>query len=512
MKTIHLFVSLLIMSNIAFAQKDVSESEASRKMKNGNYEDALVDYLQLLNTDSKNEQYNFNAAICCLNSNGNKAKAIPYLEVVTRKDKYNPEADYLLARAYHFAGRYDNAITMYENYKTFLLKKGKVDSDLDQIQYCINAKELVKFPLNVTFQNLGKNINSEYNDYYPFVTSNESFMLFNSKRPEKNAEKLENGEYKNSICISKVVNGTFEKATIAGAPLNTGNNGMEIIGMSADGATVLLASAINRKGSVFVSKLTGKGLYGKPEPLSKIINTKGEEISASISNDGVIYFASNREGGFGGFDLYSCKLAPNGKWAEPQNLGPNVNSKLDEDFPNISPDGKTLYFSSKGRTSMGGYDIFKANYDVNSNSFENAKNIGYPINTAYDNMNFRVSKSGKYGYMGAIKPNGLGEYDIYRINFNEMETEVSAILGEFKSTEPINYQDVYISVNDKETNELVGNYLPNKTTGHFIMILKPGKYQINIEASGFKTVEKTIEIFDKASFESEINMSVELVK
>lgn len=512
--TKHIFISLLFFSTITFAQKEVTESEAERKLKNENFEDALVDYLQLLNKDPKNELYNYYAGVCCLNSNSNKAKAIPYLEIVTRKDKYNPEADYLLARAYQYAGRYDDAIKMYDNYKVYLLNKGKISQDVnDQIQYCLNAKELVKFPVNVTFQTLGKNVNSEYNDYYPFVTANESFMMFNSKRPEKNAERMENGEYKNSILISKVVNGQFTKATNVGAPLNIGNAGTEIIGLSANGETVLLLmNSKNRKGNVFISKLNAKGVYSKPEPLSKIIDTKGEEIAASISNDGVIYFASNRDGGFGGYDLYSCRLLPNGKWAEPQNLGPNVNTKHDEDFPNISPDGKTIYFSSKGHTSMGGYDIFKADYDETTLSFTNAKNIGYPINTAYDDMNFRVSKNGKYGYMAAIKANGLGEYDIYRVNFNDVESQLSVVLGDFTSKEKVDYRDVFISVNDLANNELVGNYLPNPNTGHFIMILKPGKYQVTIETAGFKTVEKTIEVFDKSSFESEIEMKVELEK
>jgi hypothetical protein len=340
--------------------------------------------------------------------------------------------------------------------------------------------------------------------------------VFNTKRPEKNAEKLPNGDYGNSIFISKVVNGQYAKAVSIGAPINAGNSGTEVIGLTANGETMLLLIYnSNQKGNIYVSNLQANGSYGKPELLSKMINSKGDEIAASISNDGnTIYFTSNREGGFGGTDLYSCQKSPNGSWAEPKNLGPNINTKHDEDFPNISPDGKTLYFSSKGHASMGGYDIFKSTYDETTHSFSNAKNIGYPVNTAYDDMNFRVSKNGKYGYIAAIKPNGLGEYDIYRVNFNEIENDYSVVIGEFKlkENEKVNYSDVFISVNDVATKELVGNYLPNPTTGRFIMILTPGKYEMSIEATGFKTIEKTIEVLDKASYQSEINMNVELEK
>jgi tetratricopeptide (TPR) repeat protein len=250
------------------AATKVTPDAAASKMKVGNYEDALVDYLQLLNTEPRNELYNYNAGICYLNTNSNKAKAVPYLEIVTRKDKYNHEADYLLARAYHYAGRYDDAIKMYENYKIYLSKQSK-SNDVDvnnQIQYCQNAKELVKFPVNVTFQSLGNNVNSEYDDYFPFVTANESVIYFNTKRPEKNAEKLENGQFANSIYYSKVNNGQYSKASNAVAVINTGSSKMEIIGLSANGDVMLLSNSTSSgKLNVFISTLTEKGTYTKSE-------------------------------------------------------------------------------------------------------------------------------------------------------------------------------------------------------------------------------------------------------
>ncbi len=516
MKTYLLLLTFLISNTFVFSQENATAEQAALKMKMGNYEDALTDYLFLLNSDPRDELFNYNAGICYLNTNENKAKAIPYLEIVTRKVVYNHEADYLLARAYQYGGRNDDAIKMYDNYKAYLVQKGKSNPEVDeQIQYCLNAKELMKYPVNVTFQSIGKAVNSEYNDYYPFVPANESFMVFNTKRPEKNAEKLPNGEYGNSIYISKVVNGQFAKATSIGAPINIGNAGTEVIGLSANGDMMLLLNyTAAHKANLYVSNLLSNGSYSKPELLlSDKINSKGDEIAACIANDGTIYFASNRDGGIGGIDVYSLRVTPNGKWGEPQNLGPNINTKLDEDFPNIAPDGKTLYFSSKGHTSMGGYDIFKSVYDEASHSFGNAKNIGYPVNTAYDDMNFRVSKNGKFGYIAAIKPNGFGEYDIYRVNFNEVETDYSAVVGGFKvksANEEINYSDIFISVSDLTTKLLVGNYLPNPSNGRFIMILPPGKYQVSVEAPGLKTIEKTIEILDKSSYQSEIFLDIEL--
>ncbi|HRG02186.1 MAG TPA: hypothetical protein PKZ75_13795 [Bacteroidia bacterium] len=520
MKKHFLLLALSCLSTFLNAQEDgltkVTPEEAANKMKLGNYEDALMDYLQLLNEDTRNELYNYNVGVCYLNNSMNKAKAVPYLEIVTRKEKHDPNADYLLGRAYQYANRFDDAIATFKKFKQDA--KGTVfnlvDADL-QIQHCINAKELMKYPVDVMFQNLGNNVNSEYSDYYPFVTSNESFLIYNTKRPEKNAEKMENGSYNNSIYISRVVNGEYMKASPIGAPINAGNAGMEVIGLSETGDNILLYMPEGLgKGNIYISKLDEQGIYGKPEKLDAKINSGGDEIAASISSDGnTLFFASSRKGGLGGTDIYICKRVGK-KWSEPKNAGPEINTPYDEDFPNISPDGKTLYFSSKGHTSMGGHDIFKSNYDDAAGTFSSPKNLGYPINTTDDDMNFRISKNGKYGYIAAAKNNGLGDFDIYRVTFNEVESDYSVVIGEFttKDNAEINYTDVFISVNNNISKELVGNYLPNPATGRFVVILPPGKYQMNIEAPGFKTVTKNIEIFDKVSYQAEINLNIELKK
>ncbi len=516
------FILLLLsgFTSLCAAQEDgltkVTPEEAANKMKVGNYEDALTDYLQLLNEDSRNESYNYNVGVCYLNNSMNKSKAVPYLEIVTRKEKHDPNADYLLGRAYQYANRFDDAILAFKKFKADA--KGTVfnlvDADL-QIQHCINAKELMKFPVDVMFQNLGSNINSEYSDYYPFVTSNESFLIYNTKRPEKNTEKMENGNYNNSIYISRVVNGEYMKASPIGAPINAGNAGMEVIGLSETGDNILLYMPEGLgKGNIYISKLDVQGVYGKPEKLDAKINAAGDEIAASISSDGnTLYFASSRKGGMGGTDIYICKKLGK-KWSEPMNAGKEINTPYDEDFPNISPDGKILYFSSKGHTSMGGYDIFKSSFDETTNTYTSPKNIGYPINTTDDDMNFRISKNGKYGYIASAKNGGQGDFDIYRVTFNEVESDYSVVIGGIsaKDGSEINYIDVFISVNDNITKELMGNYLPNPATGRFVVILPPGKYQMLIDAPGYKSVKKNIEVFDKVSYQAEINMNIELAK
>lgn len=509
-------VPSLLTVQAVFAQDQSTVSVepyvADQKFIKNNYEGALDDYLSLLEHDPKNEKYNYNIAVCYLNTNINKTKAIPYLEKVTANSQYDPNAMYLLGRAYDYAYRFDDAIAAYNKFRR--AGKGTADNlrDVDrQIQFCINAKELMKFPLDVTFENLGSTVNSAYADYYPYVPSDESFIIFNSHRPDEGAEKVkEDGSYPASVYISKVVDGKFSKAKEISSPIPKDNGEKEVIGLTATGDMMLIYyTNDNGVGDIYSTSTNRDKKFVAATKLEENINSpKAEEIAACINSEGnVLYFASNREGGIGGTDIYKSQKLPNGKWGMAQNMGPEINTPYDEDFPNISPDGKTFYFSSNGYTSMGGYDIFKADINPETQQFSNPRNLGYPINTPEDNYNFRVSSNGQFGYMSALRPGGRGDLDVYRIRFNTVEPRYSVVKGNLyatDSTAKLNYSDVFITVSNNKNKQLIGNYLPNPSTGRYIMVLAPGDYDIEFTATGFESISKKVSILDKSSFKFEI--------
>jgi Tol biopolymer transport system component len=513
-KNLFLLFAVLACAALPAQDKAISDPKiADAKFKAGNYDEALTDYLDLLDEDSKNMEYNYRIGVCYLNTNINKGKAIPYLEVVTRQAKYEPDAMYLLGRAYHFAYRFDDALRCYNEFKKN--GKGSADNiaDVDrEIQNCYNAKELMKYPLNVTFENLGSGINSPYPDYFPFIPSDESFIVYNTKRPENGNLRQADGNYYSSVYISRESEGGFLKAKNIGAPISTNEGNVEVIGMSANGNYLLLYyEKEGGAGDIYISEYDRvKSLYKKPVRLDETINgPKQYEIAATISNDGnLIYFASDRAGGYGGVDLYYCKRLPTGKWSPSQNLGAEINTPFDEDFPSLSPDGKALFFSSKGHTSMGGYDIFKVEWDELKLQFTGVKNLGFPINTPEDNSNFRISDNGRYGYLAMRRDDGLGDIDIYRVTFNDVEPNYSVLRGEVKFTDASKkpaYNEIFITVTDHKTNEIVGNYVPNGNTGRYVIILAPGIYDITVEAPGFALYSETINILDKSSFLPEID-------
>ena len=162
---------------------------------------------------------------------------------------------------------------------------------------------------------------------------------------------------------------------------------------------------------------------------------------------------------------------------------------------------------------MGGYDIFKAEFSTETKQFSNPKNVGYPINTPEDNYNFRISSNGRFGYISALREGGLGDLDIYRVTLNEVEPQYSVINGDISSadsTQKLNYSDVFITVTDAKSQEVVGTYIPNPNSGRYVMILAPGNYEMTMEANGFQTSTEKISVLDKSSFKFEITKNVNL--
>ncbi|MCI5054472.1 MAG: hypothetical protein MRY83_00040, partial [Flavobacteriales bacterium] len=429
------FILLLLILGVNYVMAQKGDARlANELLSRGEFEAALEEFLLLIEDKPDKLDYHYNAGVCYLNSNFNKTKSIEHLEkVVKSESNFDNNAHYLLGRAYLFNYDFDKAINMFKIYTKNGGGTAANSAELTkQIEYCYNAKELIKFPLNLKFENLGNNVNSKYSDYYPFIPTDESYIVYNSKREVEDEDG--NSFEQSDVYMTKVKDGKFQKSEIIEGKINTEYGSEEVVGLSSNGDIMLLYFKNDiSDGDLYITHRVDSG-FEKPVRLDDFINSKKhQEIAASITKTGdVIYFASDRPGGFGGTDIYVCRKLPIGGWGPAQNLGPFINTEFDEDFPNISADGKTLYFSSKGHTSMGGYDIFEANWDHRVRKFTNIRNIGYPLNTTYDDMNFRMSETGRYGYIASIKEEGKGDYDIYRVTFNEIETRYTVIKGEIR--------------------------------------------------------------------------------
>lgn len=472
------------------------QAQAREHLKHGNYPMALKVLRELYKKDPKSSDINYKLAFCYLNTNISKKEAIPYLEFVTKQPKMEDDAFFLLGTAYHLAHRFEDAIKAFQKHKEkFPKDAARADR---QIEMCNNAKVLIKAPINVKFENLGKEVNSEYPDYHPFATEHEDFVIFTSRRKgNTGASSVEiDGYYSSDILQSMVKNGKFTKAKSLAPPIN-GNFDEQAVGLSPDGKNMLVyIDNIDEAGNLYWSK--SAKTFGKPEKMVNNVNS-GFESSGSITADGnVLVFASRRDGGQGEKDIYICRKLPNGEWGLPFNLGLNVNTKYDEDFPHITEDGTTLYFASEGHNSMGGLDVFESKLNTETNTWSKPKNMGYPLNTADDNYNVSFCEDKRIAYVSAVREGGFGDLDIYRVKFNEAEQKMTIVTGKVITPDSSlsAVEGSMIIVTDASTSEEIGTYIPSPRNGKFVMALPPGKYIINYEIPGYKPYVGDVLIFD----------------
>ncbi|MBC7865766.1 MAG: PD40 domain-containing protein, partial [Bacteroidia bacterium] len=250
-----------------------------------------------------------------------------------------------------------------------------------------------------------------------------------------------------------------------------------------------------------------------PVKLEDHINTaNGNEASACISKDGeFLFFSSDKPGGLGGKDLYRCKKLPNGKWSLPVNCGPMINTVYDEDAPFLSADDKVLYFSSKGHTTIGEFDIFKSDCDMEENSFSTPQNMGYPVNSVGDDIFFVICQDGYHGYYSSEKDNGFGGEDIYLIDMHYSENDVKVRAGYVyeKGAADSKPLKAKISLVDNETKQAIGYYTSNLRNGKFILLVSPFRtYSLNIEADGYKA--QTLQVDQLTPENEEQEFKIEL--
>ncbi|MFL5730820.1 MAG: OmpA family protein [Cytophagaceae bacterium] len=394
--------------------------EAQDNLQKGDKRNALVFYLKALEKNPENPETNFMIGKLYLETEY-KHRSLKYLEKAFQlKPTVDPEIHKYLAESYHVNMMWDKAIENYELCRKTLHKDHEFHKHIDrEIFECNVGKELVAKPVDAKIENLGLVINSSASDFAPVISADESVMIFTSRREGSTGGEIdENGEYNEDIYITEKVDGKWGAPKNIGTNINTAGHDASI-GLSVDGKELFTYDG-NGQGDIKYCKLKKDSSWSKPFLMPGNINTKHSETSICITPDGgTVFFTSDREGGHGGFDIYMSHLDRKGEWGKAVNLGTTINTADHEEGPFMDLDGKTLYFSSRAHKGMGGYDIFKSVYDSTTSKWSEPENIGYPINTADDDIYIVFSGDGKHGYYASIREDGLGEKDIYMITLPE---------------------------------------------------------------------------------------------
>lgn len=501
MKKFLLLLGILFFSLQLLFSQQMSKDFIRQKKSADNFYDysdfkkAFEIYKELFILAPADSDLNFKIGVCLYYLSKEKREAIPYFETAAKADKI--DAFFYLGNLYHLESKFDRALSAYNQYRNLPGEKEFIDLEIErQIIITRNAKDLVNKPLNVQIENLGLVINSEHHDYAPLISADGNLLIFTSRR-ESSTGGLQDpyGEYFEDIYISRKVDNEWTEPKGISQSINTDGHDASVT-LSADGEKLFIyrTNETLTGGDIYESKFDGND-WTIPRKLDPDINTEtGWESSASLTRDNeVFYFSSNRAGGYGGKDIYRVVKLPNGEWSRALNLGPSVNTVYDDDAPFIHPDGKTLYFSSRGHNTMGGYDIFKSVKEEDG-IWTTPENIGFPINSIEDDIYFVLTVNGDIGYYASKKPSGNGKSDIYKVFFPEEDFELAVLKGSIQNKQELPLS-ARITLIDEENNSIHGMYLTNKLTGKFIMIISPEKtYRIIVEAEGYHSYSDVVGI------------------
>ena len=328
-------------------------------------------------------------------------------------------------------------------------------------------------------QNLGSNINSAALEYFPSLTIDGSRMIFT--RRQNNDE-----DFYESI----LENGVWQKAIPLAGHINTNlNEGAQNI--SQDGEWLIFTGCNYPEGEgscdLYIAYRTRSGGFTDPENMGRVINTEFWESSPSLSPDKKqLYFASNRPGGFGGKDIWMSTRVSSGRWGEPINLGPTINSSGDEGCPFIHPDNQTLYFNSNGHPGYGMTDLFLSKKDSNDR-WQMPVNLGYPINTIDDEGSLIVAADGKTSYFASDGGDTKGGLDLYRFQLREdiQANRVSWVKGQVFDKKTKRGLPSSVELTDIATRKSIFS-LQTDEDGNYLVTLPAGKdYAFNVNRKGY---------------------------
>ncbi len=411
--------TLGVPKGFAQTQQDVNNlfKDANAYFYFEDYEEAVALYLEVYEQFPDNQNLDYRIGYCYLNIPGQKHNAIPYLERAIENTTYRykdnsiketkapVEAHFYLGNAYLIANRFDKATSAYNTFRSIM----KNDQNYD-LRYLAHQQDAVGRAK--TFRNYPIN----------FIRTNLGDII-NSKLPNFNPTISGDGKtlaftrkekFYQSINISKNINGQWSRPV--NITLDLVVDGIcSTLSLNHNGTELYLFKDDSHDGNIYVTNFVN-GAWTPMQKLNEHINTESYETHASLSPDGkTLYFTSNRPGGYGDLDIYiSHKDEKTGQWGPAQNLGEKINSPFNENSPFVANDGKTLFFTSDGHNTMGGHDVFFSQLQEDG-SWSTPINLGYPINTTDDESFYQPLGSGEKGLMSIFDPNGFGTTDIVQL-------------------------------------------------------------------------------------------------
>ncbi|MDD4745714.1 MAG: hypothetical protein PHW19_00395 [Salinivirgaceae bacterium] len=427
MKRIIIFIYLISISAFSVGQqwREINDldNEATMYMYEHQYLKSAELFEIALSKLPQSDNFKYKAGLSYYKSIDSINRAISYFEEASKNMataglyNYNSVKElrapidvlFFLARSYQAIGKYQKAEAVFHDFKSKTFEEDELKLMADQQIRNMKFAELSKKnPINVKFESIGDHINNELPNYNAVFSGDGYTMAYTSSTDDG---------LKVFIAL-KVKSGWGNPKDIT---WDIGSGYLKTAWLSYDGKTLYLIED-NMQQLIMVSHFEN-GVWGVAKKMKKPINGRGNQASVTVTNDGQkIYFTSNCEGGVGGYDIYFSKKNVKGKWDEPVNMGPFINTPLNEEFVALSPSENKLYFSSEGYENIGGSDIFE--WEIGSE--DGPQNIGFPINNAFNNIFFHPIDENT-AVFNDIRSEGKGQLDIYKATFERSYKLISEV-------------------------------------------------------------------------------------
>lgn len=362
-------------------------------------------------------------------------KARQFLEFVLQKDSKNadPELYYYLARTWHGQEEFDRAVTAYKGFLRVAGDKHPLRANaLDNIRRCVSGRQIRPNDAVALVENLGDRVNTVGDEFAPLPSLNYPGRIYFSAAREnctggmRNDEGYEDpvtGHWCSDMFYTDLTNSGWNYASLLGDLQNTSR--FEVaLDFNSDGLILYFFRGFTLySGQIFADTAGRKDEYAvTPPAFVTPMQPEDGDTAPFLVNDTLLLFASRREGGQGGLDLYYATRSDSG-WTAPRNLGPAVNSPYDETTPFLAHDGRTLYFSSNNTASMGGFDVFQSVFDPKTQTWSAPVNMGKPVNSPGDDAFFRLSVDGLTAFFSSDRLESFGQRDLYVAYFKEQLEE-----------------------------------------------------------------------------------------
>lgn len=505
-----------------------------------NFKKALAKFQIAQKLNPSNAENNLKIGVCLYNST-DPNKSFPYIQKAFELDKECHDfMDYYYGAMMQLKGEFSTAN---KHFKAFTANYKRADDYATFVNQRVKengrAPDIVKSPIRAWVDNV-KEINTDKDDIAPSISTDGTDIIFSSNRPNGHPQD-EVGDYDYDIYSSSYSNGKWSSPKPVKGAVNSNADDVSN-NLFFDGTKMLFHRNAEGTYDLYESELVGAN-WTKPTKMHPNISSKKyDEMYGAYGADEVKLFFSRNTGGGNGYNiLYSgLKDAVRMDYGVAAPASPYFNSKFDDGPVYQSITGDVMYICSKGQGSIGGYDIFKSVYE--SGKWTKPVNMGYPINTPYDDFFFAITANNKYAFIASNREGGKGGFDIYKVTFWGPEKEHAVETEDYLLASiayPISDNAIEASVNvnkvsltvfkgitidhltrkpveaeleivDNKTGKIIETFKSNSATGKFLLSLEAGKnYGIAVKADGYLFHSENFDIPDGSDYNL-VNKTIEL--